>query len=229
MRLLANILLFFKYDLGLSCTNKNIFVAGYYCTGTRWLNLLIKKNTCSECTYVYNNQHMYEIDNHTVVKFPKHGRFDDRILKQRNLVIVYTITDYHSWVLSFLQNTYDARINSRGIVSSTYGWPSMHIYDLYAHVYLTNIQLLRNSNVHYILVHLEYLKKSKGLNLLRTLSLHGYCFTSQFSPITKHTKSNERHKRKLRKVPRRYEPIYQNTTLESLIRKSYNSMEVHIS
>ena len=56
---------------------------------------------------------------------------------------------------------YEVKITgNRG--SSSYGWPAMNIYELFCHVVLTNIEILRNSNSNYIIAHMTNLQQSNG-------------------------------------------------------------------
>ena len=56
-----------------SQNNQRIFVVGNFCSGTRWLNYLIIKNTPSGSIYSLRHQHQYLDDNGNIMEHFKHG------------------------------------------------------------------------------------------------------------------------------------------------------------
>ncbi len=206
----------------------SIFTAGYYHTGTRWINELILENTPPGLIYSSKNQHRYIDDNYRLAEFGKHGRLDQRLLAQRALIVIYLLRDFDSWIQAFLNNTYEVRLDG-DIASSTYGWPSMNIYDLYARVTKTNIGLLRESGANYVIANLGYCQRSAGMDLLELLELHGVQFSRPLIPILKHTKEIEN-----RGLDRkRYDvSMYKHRTdseLEDLIASSAEALEYRFS
>lgn len=167
-----------------------VFTAGYYHTGTRWINELIRKNTPANRILSLRNQHRYINDDCEIAEFGKHGRFDKVILNQKNCIIVYMVRDYETWIQTFMNQPYEVEMDG-DIASSTYGWPSMNIYDLYCHVVKTNVDLLRNSDCRYIIADLGRCQKDQGRALIGILEEHGIAFSRPFKPIVRHTKKSE--------------------------------------
>ncbi|WP_299354134.1 hypothetical protein [uncultured Shimia sp.] len=165
-----------------------VFTAGYYHTGTRWVNELIRTNTPSGLLYSPRNQHRYIDEQYRIAEFGKHGRLNPRLLGKDSPIIIYMVRDFETWVQSFLNNPYDVKICD-DIASSSYGWPSLNVYDLYCHVTKTNISLLRESSSNFIIANLASNQKTKGFDILELLEQHGVSLTRPFSPILKHTKT----------------------------------------
>tara|TARA_B100000424_G_C22936076_1_gene498099 strand:- start:1282 stop:2010 length:729 start_codon:yes stop_codon:yes gene_type:complete len=168
----------------------NTFVLGYYNSGTNWINYLIIENTPPNHIYTLRNQHKFISDHITIESQPKHGKVKDLTLSQKKCVIIYVIRDFDSWINSFLRNKYEVKIKN-DIASSTYGWPSMNVYDLYCHIIQTNLNLLRNSKCNYIIVNMKEIQKNKGFIILELLEKLNFKFIKPYKEISVHTKNKK--------------------------------------
>lgn len=165
---------------------KRLFVIGNYCSGTRWLNYLIIKNTPINHLYTLRNQHQYLDINNTVKNNFKHGILKKELLNQKHIVIIYIIRDFDSFLNSFLKNSYDKKIR-HGFVLGT----NMNVYQWYCHMIKSNISLLMKSEASYIIVSMKQLQKTKGEDLLNILETHGFEFKKPYNFIDKHTKTRK--------------------------------------
>ena len=77
---------------------KKIFVIGNYCSGTHWLNYLFIKNTPKNYLYTLRNQHQYLDDNNNVQNNFKHGILKEKLINQKNIVIIYTIRNFDTFL-----------------------------------------------------------------------------------------------------------------------------------
>lgn len=167
----------------------NIFVTGYFHTGTNWLNKLIIDNTPKGKLYMLMHQHRYISDQTTIEKQGKHGKFKTELLSQKKTVIIYLVRDFETWLPSFLSESFGMELKN-GVLNCHYGWGEMNIYDLYCHIINTNVKLLRESNCNYIIGNLASLQKNKGFEILELLEKYGFEFSKPYKSIDKHTKIN---------------------------------------
>ena len=99
---------------------RKIFILGSYNSGTRWLNYLIIENTPKFRIYTLRNQHHYLSDNNQILRQFKHGVLEKQTLNQKNLLIIYVIRDFKSWLKSYLKNPYD--LNKVVPINDIYNW-----------------------------------------------------------------------------------------------------------
>jgi len=206
----------------------SIYTAGYYHTGTRWINELIIANTPKGLVYSPKNQHRYIDDAYRIAEFQKHGRLDHDILGQQRCVIIYMVRDFETWIQSFLNNPYEVRLTG-DIASSTYGWPSLNVYDLYAQVIKTNIALLRDSGRNYVIANMGYCQATQGMNLLELLERNGVAFTHPLMPIVRHTKDTEARKLKRRAFDISEYKHHADPELEDLLDSTAEALEYRFS
>lgn len=194
--------------------NKNrIFIFGNYCSGTRWLNYLIIKNTPENHLYALRNQHSYLDDNNNVERNFKHGILTEKLLNQKNIIIIYIIRDFNDWLHSFSKNSYDIKIKD-GIVSET----NMNLYEWYCYMIETNISLLKNSKSKYIIVSMEQIQKSKGESLLNILETHGFKFIKPYNFIDQHTKTRKKEQNQKKVKTKQFEFERNNTKIENILK-----------
>ena len=112
------------------------------------------------------------------------------MLNQKKVIIIYVIRDFESWLPSHINNRYETSFNG-DIISSTYEWPSMNVYELYCYMINKNLNLLKNSESNYVIVNMKKLQKSNGYDLIKLLKDHNLDFSKEFIPVLKHTKNNE--------------------------------------
>ena len=205
----------------------NIFISGYFHTGTNWLNNLIIENTPSDKLYMLMNQHTYISDNNTIERQGKHGKFKNELLSQKKTVIIYLIRDFETWLPSFLSESFGMKINN-GILNCHYGWGEMNIYDLYCHIINTNVKLLRESKCNYIIGNLAILQKTKGYEILNLLEKYGFEFSKPYKPIDKHTKINKIAQNRQRSSINLNLYIKKiNNETESYVKKLSNNLEYY--
>ena len=202
---------------------KRLFVIGNYCSGTRWLNYLIINNTPTNHLYALRNQHKYLDDNNSVNHNGKHGILKEELLNQKQIVIIYIIRDFDTFLNSFSKNSYDKKIEN-GIVLGT----NMNVYQWYCHMIESNISLLRNSESNYIIVSMEQIQKTKGEALLNILNTYGFKFRKPYNFIDKHTKTgkkqqNQNHSEETWKFERN------NTKIENILKNLDKQPEIKIS
>ena len=164
--------------------SKKIFVIGNYCSGTRWLNYLIIKNTPINHIYSLRNQHNYLDDNNNIKKNFKHGTLTEEILIKKN-IIIYIIRDFNTFLKSFLNNNYD-NIKNKIILNKKFT-----IYEWYCKLIEINVKLLRKFASNYIIVNMKQIQKDKGGNLLNILNNNGFNFIKPYKYINKHTKTKK--------------------------------------
>ena len=205
---------------------KRIFVVSNYCSGTRWLNYLIIKNTPINHLYALRNQHKY-LDDHNNVKIMfKHGILKEELLNQKHIVIIYIIRDFDTFLNSFSKNSYDKKIEN-GIVLGT----NMNVYQWYCHMIESNISLLRNSESNYIIVSMEQIQKTKGESLLNVLKTHVFKFINPYHFIDKNTKSrkieqNQNHSKQTEEI---WKFDRNNTKIEHILKNLAKQPEIKIS
>mgnify|MGYP005650859511 CR=1 FL=1 len=209
----------------LNHNKKRIFIIGNYCSGTRWLNYLIIKNTPPNYLYALRNQHNYLDDNNSIQYNFKHATLNNRCLIQKHLFIIYIIRDFDTFLPSFLNNSYDKTIQN-GMVGKT----NMTVYEWYCHMIESNITLLRKSASNYIIATMELLQNDNGKILLNTLEKYGFEFIKPYEFIHKHTKtkSNITNQKyfNLSKIPKFDR---NNNTIENIIKTIAKQPEIKVS
>jgi len=214
--------------LKINILTNNIFVCGYYHTGTNWMKDLIIKNTPNNTIYTPKHEHKFILDNNKIFRFGKHGKLNNTILSQKKLVIIYLIRDFESWIKSFVRASYEVRIRN-DIALSSYGWPSMNVYKLYCHIIRTNVELLRKSKCKYIIANLKSIQKSKGFQILNLLEKNSFIFKKPFKEIEKHTKTNKKEQNQKRKnINIKKYKKYNDDYVENLVKKLYNEIEYRL-
>ena len=205
---------------------KRLFVVGNYCSGTRWLNYLIIKNTPTNSLYALRNQHNYLDDNNYVKENGKHGFLSEELLNQKHVVIIYMIRNFDNFLNSFLKNSYDKKIKN-GIILGT----NMNVYEWYCRMIESNISLLKNSESNYIIVNMEQIQKTKGKSLLNVLEKHGFEFIKPYYFIDKHTKTGkiEQNQKYSNKTGKKLEFERNNTKIENILNTLAKQPEIKIS
>jgi hypothetical protein len=205
---------------------KRLFVVGNYCSGTRWLNYLIIKNTPTNSLYALRNQHNYLDDNNYVKENGKHGFLSEELLNQKHVVIIYMIRNFDNFLNSFLKNSYDKKIKN-GIILGT----NMNVYEWYCHMIESNISLLKNSESNYIIVNMEQIQKTKGKSLLNVLEKHGFEFIKPYYFIDTHTKTGkiEQNQKYSNKTGKKLEFERNNTKIENILNTLAKQPEIKIS
>ncbi len=162
-------------------------------------------------------------DNNNIQSNFKHGILSKKLLNQKNILIIYIIRDFDTFLESFLNNSYGKKIEN-GIVLGT----NMTVYEWYSHMIETNIHLLRHSASNYIIVNMEQLQRTSGKSLLNILKIHGFEFIEPYEIIDKHTK-----KKKLNIKNRKYSKSLtferNNTNVENIIKTITEQPEIKIS
>ena len=213
-----------KQLININHNKKKLFIIGNYSSGTRWLNYLIIKNTPPNSLYMLRNQHAYLDDNNNVQKNFKHGILTETLLKQKNVVIIYIIRDFDTFLNSFSKNSYDKTIKN-GIVLGS----NMNVYEWYCHMIETNISLLRNSGSNYIIVNMKQIQETKGESLLKALKTYGFNFREPYEFIDTHTKTkqhnivNRKHSNSTLQFKRN------NTNIENILKNIAQQPEIKIS
>ena len=215
-----------KELISINHNKKRLFVVGNYCSGTRWLNYLIIKNTPTNILYTLRNQHNYLDDNNYVKKNFKHGTLTEEILNQKQIVIIYIIRDFDNFLNSFLKNSYGVKIEN-GIILGT----NMNIYEWYCHMIETNISLLKKSESNYIILNMEQIQKTKGKHLLNILEKHGFEFIKPYCFIDKHTKTKkiEQNRKYSNQTEQKFKFQRNNTKIENILITLAKQPEIKIS
>ena len=193
------------------------------------LDGLIIKNTPTNYLYTLRNQHQYLDDSNNIKKNFKHGILEKDILKQKNIIIIYIIRDFDTWLISFLKNSYDKKIEN-GIILGT----NMNIYQWYCHMIEKNISLLKNSKSDYIIVSMTQIQKSKGDSLLNILETYGFTFKKPYDFIDKHTKTkkkeqNQNHSNDKSNLNNKINFERNNKEIENILKKLDKEPEIKIS
>ena len=219
-----------KVLMKINHNKKRLFVIGNYCSGTRWLNYLIIKNTPTNHLYALRNQNEYLDDNNNVKNNFKHGILKEELLNQKHIVIIYIIRDFDDFLNSFLKNSHEEKIEN-GIVLGT----NMNVYQWYCHMIESNISSLKNSESNYIIVSMNQIQKTKGVSLLNILETNGFEFRKPYDFIDKHTRwayekrkteqnqNYSKHKSHLLKFERN------NTKIENILKTLAKQPEIKIS
>lgn len=205
---------------------KRLFIVGNYCSGTRWLNYLIIKNTPTNHLYALRNQHQYLDDNNNVKSNFKHGILKEEVLNQKHIVIIYIIRDFDTFLNSFSKNSYDKTIKN-GIVLGT----NMNVYQWYCHMIESNISLLKNSESNYIIVSMKQIQKTEGESLLNILETHGFEFRKPYDFIDKHTKTRktEQNQNHSKQTEETLKFDRNNTKIEHILKNLAKQPEIKIS
>jgi hypothetical protein len=205
---------------------KKLFVVGNYCSGTSWLNYLIIKNTPINYLYALRNQHEYLDDNNNVIRDFKHRIVPKTLLNQKKILILYIIRDFDNFLKSFLQNSYDKKIEN-GIVLGT----NMNVYEWYCHMIESNISLLRNSDANYMIVNMEQMQKTNGEALLKYLEIKGFKFVKPYTFIDKHTKTGQiaQNREWSNITDKKLKLKRNNTTVETILKNLAKQPEIRIS
>lgn len=204
--------------------NPSIFVAGYFHTGTRWINELIRLNTPRRTLYTLKNLHNYIDDSNRIAEFGKHSELNSGILSQETCIVIYLVRDFETWLQSYLNKPYDDVLDG-DVAIPGYGWQTMNVYDLYCHVTTTNVSHLRRSGKNFVIANLGYLKQSKGTEILELLEQQGLHFARPIRPVIKHTKAIERRgvQRKIFEITDYKHHV--DCEFEDLIAASRNALE----
>ena len=218
-----------KQLIEINHNKKKLFVVGNYSSGTRWLNYLIIKNTPSNHLYTLRNQHHYLDDSNNILKNSKHGVLNDKLISQKNIVIIYTIRDFDNFLESYLKNSYNTNIKND--IEKKLKTTNMNVYEWYCYMIESNISLLKNSESNYIIVSMEQIQKTKGESLLNILETHGFEFKKPYDFIDKHTKTKkntqsqkiaEKKNLKFERNNKKIENIIQNLNKQPEIKISWN-------
>ena len=228
-----------KQLIEINHNKKKLFVIGNYHSGTRWLNYLIIKNTPSNHLYTLRNQNQYLDDSNIIQRHFKHGVLNDKLLSQKNIVIIYTIRDFDNFLKSYLKKPYGTKIKNNIVYVSNATKEkkklistNMNVYEWYCYMIESNISLLKNSESNNIIVSMEQIQKTEGESLLNILETHGFEFKKPYDFINKHTKTEKKNtqnqercntsKEKFERNNKKIENIIQNLNKQPEIKISWN-------
>jgi hypothetical protein len=167
---------------------QNVFVQGYFNSGSRWMHKVIRANACLG-TLVHPDQHKFVSLSGTAITVGKHSRIDSKTLQKENVdVVILLVRDFESWVQATLRNPYQSGLNESGIIPSHMGWRGGPVYSFYTNLVKSQVNLLVNSHQTFMIVSLKQAQDTKGKIVIDFLKSINIGMVSSFQEVTEHTK-----------------------------------------